>query len=277
MTTPETAQEATQETTPEQICSRRLVIVTGDKGGVGKSTFARGLLQVYLDEKKDFIAFDADMSNPQIRRFYGSECTIEPLNIFKRGEIDTNFMEQLGKYIEPPEKEDKEGGEIEFIPKPLFLLELPPQSSNILKDFLKRMKFLETIKNAYDMRVTMVVVISRTIDSVNQFVDLYNSYENHVDYVVVKNYFFGEEGDFRRYNNSPALKEIKNDAKKSKYIREISMPDLIEHAYDYLDENSLTFAQGIEQNKRIAVKGRVGAWMDEFNESIKSVKHLLGV
>lgn len=267
-------------TIQEKTYSRRLVIVTGDKGGVGKSTFARGLLQVYLDEKKEFIAFDADTSNPQIKRFYGDECKIEPLNIFKKGEIDTHFMEKLGKYIEPPEKiENNEGGEkVEevFIPKSLFLLELPPQSSNILKDFLKRMKFLETIKDAYDMRVTMVVVISRTIDSVNQFVDLYNSCGNHVDYVVVKNHFFGEETDFRRYNNSPALKEIKNDAEKSKYIWETSMPDLIEHAYDYLDENSLTFAKGIEQNKRIAVKGRVGAWMDEFKESIDPVKHLLG-
>ena len=29
---------------------RRLVIVTGDKGGVGKSTFARGLLQLYINK-----------------------------------------------------------------------------------------------------------------------------------------------------------------------------------------------------------------------------------
>lgn len=43
-----------------QVCSNRLVIVTGDKGGVGKSTFARGLVQTYLDKNKTFIGFDLE-------------------------------------------------------------------------------------------------------------------------------------------------------------------------------------------------------------------------
>ncbi|MEJ1937779.1 hypothetical protein WDZ92_46905, partial [Nostoc sp. NIES-2111] len=37
---------------------RRLVIVTGDKGGVGKSTFARGLAQTYIDNAVKFVGLD---------------------------------------------------------------------------------------------------------------------------------------------------------------------------------------------------------------------------
>ncbi|MBE9052766.1 hypothetical protein IQ243_20525 [Nostocales cyanobacterium LEGE 11386] len=254
--------------------SRRLVIVTGDKGGVGKSTFARGLLQCYIDEQQDFLAFDADTSNPQINRFYGSECTIEPVNIFKRGQTDL-FLQGLRKHIFPTV--NNEEGERLISPKSLFLLELPPQSSNILKDLVKEMYLFDTVKNSYDMRVTMVVVISRTLDSVNQFVNLYDYCQNNVDYIVVKNRFFGEEDEFHRYDNSQAIKTIKADAENSKYIREISMPDLIEHAYDYLDANSYSFAKGMEQDELIAVKGRVTAWMGNFKDSIKPVRHLLGL
>lgn len=86
---------ARKKMTSQENLSRRLVIVTGDKGGVGKSTFARGLLQAWIDAKQDFVAFDADISNPQIKRFYEKECTIEPLNIFKRGQTDI-FLQGLG-------------------------------------------------------------------------------------------------------------------------------------------------------------------------------------
>lgn len=264
--------------TSQENTSRRLVIVTGDKGGVGKSTFARGLLQAWIDEQQDFVAFDADVSNPQIKRFYSTECTIEPLNIFKRGQTDI-FLQGLGKYIFTPDKsiEDGETGKVVFSSKSLFLLELPPQSSNILKDFVQDMDLFETIKNIYQMRVTMVVVISRTLDSVNQFVNLYSYCQNNVDYIVVKNNFFGEVNEFSRYNNSEIIQKIKSDSAKKQYIHEICMPDLIEHAYDYLDQQSYSFAKGIQQNDLIAVKGRVTAWLRKFKDSIKPVRHLLGL
>ncbi|MCC5620101.1 hypothetical protein [Nostoc sp. CHAB 5715] len=82
--------------------SRRLVIVTGDKGGVGKSTFARGLAQTYLDIKKEFLAFDADISNSHLSRFYGDQCLVRELDfatdnanyvIVKNQHFDTRFKE----------------------------------------------------------------------------------------------------------------------------------------------------------------------------------------
>ena len=45
---------------------RRLVIVTGDKGGVGKSTFARGLLQLYINKDIKCLTYEADQRNPQL-------------------------------------------------------------------------------------------------------------------------------------------------------------------------------------------------------------------
>ncbi|MBW4558061.1 MAG: chromosome partitioning protein ParA [Trichormus sp. ATA11-4-KO1] len=250
--------------------SRRLVIVTGDKGGVGKSTFARGLLQTYLDTQQQFVAFDADTSNPQIKRFYEKECTVLPLDIFKRGQADI-FLDRLKNLIDPPKQEGQENAEPG---KSLFLLELPPQSIQFFRSFEYEMGFFEMVGKDLDLRVTMAAVINRTKDSVNQLSHLRDFCGNNVDYVVIKNLFFGDEESFERYDNSSLVTELKE---LKAPIPEIYMPDLIAHAYDYLDENNYSYAMGITQTEKLSVKGRVSKWMENFKNSIRPVKNLLGL
>lgn len=267
------SEDKANEESIEQITKKRLVIVTGDKGGVGKSTFARGLVQTYLDKGQRFIGFDADSSNSQLLRFYGQHCHIEPLDIFKTGNID-QFFDEMKTKANP-----KVGGDGEIIqPESLFLLELPPQSRRILRKFIEEMTFLETAEKHYNIRVTMVVVISRVIDSINQLIDLHSFCGNQVDYIVVKNLFFGEPDEFTRYENSPEVEKIKEQLKLQKSpFSDIKMPELIERSYDYLDENSMTFRQGMEQTDFPSVKGRVTSWLRTFKEEIEAVKESLGL
>nr|WP_243458576.1 hypothetical protein [Nostoc sp. UIC 10630] len=267
------SEDKAKEGSIEQITKKRLVIVTGDKGGVGKSTFARGLVQTYLDKGQRFIGFDADSSNSQLLRFYGRHCHIEPLDIFKTGNID-QFFDEMKTKANP-----KVGGDGEIIqPESLFLLELPPQSRRILRKFVEEMTFLETAEKHYNIRVTMVVVISRVIDSINQLIDLHSFCGNQVDYIVVKNLFFGEPDEFTRYKNSPEVEKIKEQLKAQKGpFFDIKMPELIERSYDYLDENSMTFRQGMEQTDLPSVKGRVTSWLRTFKEEIEQVKESLGL
>jgi hypothetical protein len=270
-----------------KVYSRRLVIVTGDKGGVGKSTFSRAMIQTYLDTNQNFAAFDADMSNPQIKRFYETECTVMPLDIFRRGEADIFLLDQLKDLIYPPEEDainspnknvvdspEKDEQLVAPTSKSLFLLELPPQSIQFFRSFESEMGFFKMVGKKLDMKVTMATVINRTKDSVNQFIHLRDFCGDKVDYVVVKNLFFGEKDRFERYDNTPLVKELKN---VNKPIPEIYMPDLIAHAYDYLDENNLPFSKGIEQSKKLSVQGRVEKWMENFKKSIEPAKHSLGL
>lgn len=267
------SEDKANEESIEQITKKRLVIVTGDKGGVGKSTFARGLVQTYLDKGQRFIGFDADSSNSQLLRFYGQHCHIEPIDIFKTGNID-QFFDEMKTKANPKVGRD---GEI-IQPESLFLLELPPQSRRILRKFIEEMTFLETAEKHYNIRVTMVVVISRVIDSINQLIDLHSFCGNQVDYIVVKNLFFGEPDEFTRYENSPEVEKIKGQLKSQKSpFFDIKMPELIERSYDYLDENSMTFRQGMEQTDLPSVKGRVTSWLRTFKEEIEAVKESLGL
>ncbi|ABA24746.1 conserved hypothetical protein (plasmid) [Trichormus variabilis ATCC 29413] len=254
---------------------RRLVIVDGGKGGVGKSMWTRGFLQTCLDEKRRIVAVDADNSNPDLLRYYGEDgehCQIQQLNIFKDGSID-RFFDQIKGMMEP---EPDTYSQL-LPPESLFLLELPPQSRQIFKRFIEQ-EFLETAANDYDIRVTMVVVISRVSDSVKQLIDLYSFCGDKVDYIVVKNLFYGEDEEFSRYKNSTRVQEIKQELLARRgTLFEITMPDLLEYAYDYLDEKSLTFSEGIKQKELPGVKMRVKSWLKTFKQQIEPVKHLLGL
>ncbi|MBD2505005.1 P-loop NTPase family protein [Anabaena azotica] len=253
----------------------RFVVVHGGKGGTGKSMWTRGVLQTCIDAKRKIVAVDADNTNPDLLRYYGESgehFQIQKLNVFKDGSMD-RFFDQIRKMIEPQLDTYNQPS-----PSPsLFLLELPPQSSQVFKKFIEQ-GFLETAANDYNIRVTIVVVISRVSDSVKQLIDLYSYCGDKVDYIVVKNLFYGEEEEFSRYNNSPIIEQIKQKLLASGTpISEVTMPDLLEYVYDYLDEKSLPFSEGIKQTELPGVKMRVRTWLKTFKQQIEPVKHLLGL
>ncbi|MFW9265333.1 hypothetical protein RRG12_42660, partial [Nostoc sp. CALU 546] len=123
-----------------------------------------------------------------------------------------------------------------------------------------------------------IIFIIHIIDSINQLIDLHIFCGNQLDYIVVKNLFFGEPDEFTRYENSPEVEKIKEQLKSQKSpFSDIKMPELIERSYDYLDENNMTFRQGMEQTDLPSVKGRVTSWLRTFKEEIEAVKESLGL
>jgi len=267
-----TAKKEADTTSEPSTDQRRLVIVTGDKGGVGKSFFARGLVQTYLDIGVNFKAIDADISNPQLYRFFNSKCSVEKLDLFTRGNLDI-FLDDIKTLVNP--EKTQEGKETEKS-QSLFLLELPPQSRRILEEFIKDMNLFYILDSLFKMRVTMVVVISRVLDSVDQLLHLHKFCGNQVDYVVVKNLFFGEPKQFSRYDSSLDINNLKAPERKIS-LKEITMPDLIEPAFDYIDQHSLTFEDAIKQVDRPSVQGRVRSWLNTYKSQISLVKEELGL
>lgn len=57
-------------TTEQSVITKRLVIVGGGKGGVGKSTFARVLLDYYEKRGVQALPVDGDVENPTLSRFH---------------------------------------------------------------------------------------------------------------------------------------------------------------------------------------------------------------
>ncbi|MBD0390222.1 MAG: hypothetical protein ICV54_27910 [Nostoc sp. C3-bin3] len=256
---------------PQQL--RRLVIVTGDKGGVGKSTFARGLAQTYIDNAVKFVGLDADNSNPHLIRFYETSANIQRLDISNSDKLD-EFVDNLKELVYPKSKESGKNQE----EKSLILLETPSQFLPTLKILITEMGFLDVVNNKCKMQVTIVVVISTIIDCITQLLELYSFCGDRVDYVIVKNSFYGETEQFVFYENSQKVKEMEQQVKATGHdFTSINMPKLAKKSYDYLDVKNLTFRQGLEQDEYPSVFGRVLSWLNNFKGQIKQKKDLFGI
>jgi MinD superfamily P-loop ATPase len=48
----------------------RIHLIDGEKGGVGKSLFARVMVQYAIDKKLEHALVDTDMTNQDLKRFY---------------------------------------------------------------------------------------------------------------------------------------------------------------------------------------------------------------
>ena len=232
----------------------RVVIITGDKGGVGKSTFARGLIHLYVEKKLTYLAYDSDHRNAQLYRHYNSaESEVKLLDIFTRGGADNLLID------------------LDSQRPPLALVDLPAQSGAFFESFEKDLGVFDAVKSL-GYKVTMASVLSRVKDSVNILRVLHEYCKKRVDYVVVKNLFHGEADKFERYDSS----ETRINLKSSGAV-EVLMPDLFFKPYDYIDEMNLSF-EGVSKSKAdITIKSRVSAWIKEFEQNMLIGGSLLGL
>jgi CobQ/CobB/MinD/ParA nucleotide binding domain len=259
------------KTNPEKL--RKLVMVTGDKGGVGKSTFARGLAQTYIDNAVKFVGLDADNSNPHLIRFYEKAANIQRLDISNSDKLD-EFVDNLKELVYPKSKESGKYRDSQS----LILLETPSQFLPTLKILITEMGFLDVVNNKCKMQVTIVIVISTIIDCITQLLELYSFCGDRVDYVIVKNLFYGETEQFTFYNSSEEIKVIEQQVKATGHdFTSINMPKLAKKSYDFLDVKNLTFRQGLEQDEYPSVFGRVLSWLNNFKGQIKPKKDLFGI
>lgn len=249
---PNCSESTNNNPTPE----KRLVIIAGDKGGVGKTTFARGLLQLYINKDLPCIAYDADTRNPQLNRYFKGfhEGIVRFVDIFTKGGGDGLLID------------------LEQEQFPIFLLDLPAQSGGFFEDYVKELAFFNILKSELNCKVTMVSVISRVLDSVNLLEKMHSYCKDQVDYVVVKNLFYGENEKFERYHDSPFRKKMKN-----KGMIEIGMPDMFYKLYDFLDRYSLTLTQALKHpESNIVMRARITSWLNDFEAKIQPAAKLLG-
>lgn len=234
---------------------KRFVIVTGDKGGVGKSTFARALFDFYISQKFPCVGYDADTRNPQLERHFCKEL-VHCVNIFERGGADRLLTD------------------LETAVPALVLVDMPAQSGGYFTKFEKEMSFFDSLKEL-GYRVTMVSVLNRVIDSVNVLNTLHQYCKEKVDYVVVKNLFYSaDDGSrFERYNEWEGRKKLIDGG-----AVEIEIKDLFFKTYDFVDSYSIGFTDAItHKQSNIAIKGRIRSWLLDFEENIYNAPEYLGL
>lgn len=147
--------------------------VGGEKGGVGKSVFARVLAQYMIDRGETFTGFDADNSNGTMTRFYGQFSQSIDLQQFERADI----------IIEKACSEPLQA-----------VVDLPAQSQAQLSDWIYQNELLSFCKEQ-DIKLVFWFLMDEGKDSnmlASQFLE---QFSGELPIVLVKNFGRGRNFD----------------------------------------------------------------------------------
>ncbi|BAY19929.1 hypothetical protein NIES21_57990 (plasmid) [Anabaenopsis circularis NIES-21] len=222
---------------------KRFVITSGD-ARVGKSTVSRLLLELYLKSKCNARVFYHGYRN-KLSMYKTKGFEINHLGL-SRGDSDRLLLD------------------LEMFPNiDVVLTDMPGQNHQEFKFFDKDVSLIENL-NHLGYRVTFLHPISHRKDCVEDYLqDLYQNFGSQVDYVVIKNYYFGKQ--FRYYEGS----RFQADIKKLNGL-ELVLGGLHNEFYELLEDTGLPYAQLIESNSPLNTIQRsiVFNWMENFHNSI---------
>jgi hypothetical protein len=251
-----TTQHTTKTRQTQTKQAKRIVFITGDKGGTGKSSFARGLLDIYQHADIPCQAYDSDRRNPQLYRHYAqTPGGVDEIDIITTGKGD-DFLAELD--TNQPD---------------LVLVDLPAGAGEWFEQWEQELGLIEDVA-LMGYRVTMVSVISRVKDAVNSLRILLDCYDRRIDYVVVKNLYFGQVDQFKRFDSSHTRELLQElDA------IEIAMPDLFDDAYDTIDQHDLSFREALAEGSPLsrANRSRVCHWLRKLEAEVQKADHYLGL
>ena len=228
----------------------RFVLVTGGKGGVGKSTFSRGLLDVYLSQGITVAAYDGDPDNSQLFRFYQQQgAGVVPLALDVQGQADRLL------------------DEMEAAKAQVFLIDVAAGGSKTLRDLEDDIGLVsEAVEMGYGF--TVVSVMSRVKDSVNLLRNTLEMTEGlPADHVAVKNLYFGDEDQFELFDESKTKPRL---TERGGVV--VEMPKLFDDTYAAIDQANLPFRTALGVPTRMmprAHKSRVRKWLRLFEAELR--------
>ena len=240
------------------VAKRKLLIwVTGGKGGTGKSTFARGLLDLLLAAGLSVAAFDGDIENAQLFRYY----------------------EKIGSGVVRTVLADRDGGDdilaaMEEGTADVIIADVAAGGTQILGS-LQDESMLLSVADELGYDITVVSVITASKDSINTLrVTLETTAGFNVNHVVVKNLFFDDAEGFELFEESETRKQFSQ-------VEGVILPmrSLLEKTYKALDRNSLPFSLAKEKESGLPMgdRARVRQWLTCLDDELRAHGALFGL
>jgi hypothetical protein len=237
------------KTTPSDPIAKRLVFVTGDKGGVGKSFTARTLVQHNLDTNRPCHGYDIDPVNPSLHQYY-PENTVR-LNLEEPGALD-----QIRN-------------DLEF--NQLLLVDCAARSLHELDDWFRELGLLRQ-RHDLHLGITLVFVITPDKSCTAIMSEALDMFGHEADYLVVKNLKMGK--DFSIYENSKLRKRLLEEYQG----REITLPPLLERTVVLLDRHDLGFNRAlVDERVTVADRSRIRGFLEQAYAELETVKEQLSV
>jgi hypothetical protein len=260
---------------------RRVVLVAGQKGGTGKSSVARALVDRCRRDHIPAASYDADGSVGQLLQFYGTrtadgQVSIEQDPLQGIGYFDLRQERQRDMLLQGIETEatvvifDCPGGVLHELSR---VVDADSMSARGLMETYRDHRFDPTIV----LVLTPMMASSR---AVSQAIQLFG---DGADYVAVKNLAFGAADQFVLFDGytDAGGKPIGGKGKRMLEERNgivLNMPALQASTYALIDLYSLAFdAARTDTRLHLADRSRAHRWIRAMDAEFDRAAPLLGL
>lgn len=232
---------------------KRIVLVHADKGGCGKSTVSRALIDHFIRSNVAVDAYDSDKRNPDLSRFYDKKVPITLIDLPSKTAFDT-LLDKLSTRQNNA------------------LVDLAAGAGDALNALVKGDIQLAGALQDLDAQLTIVFVLSRSRSSLAALRQALTDFESvSANWVIVRNTYFGEAEKFVRFANSNTRAEA-----QARGAIEIDMPELLDDLFDELDQASMPFCDAVQYDKlTFTNRRRIIAWLEKFDAEINKAKAYL--
>ena len=195
-------------------------LIDGEKGGVGKSLFARTIVQYCLDKQYSFVPIETDTSNPDLSNRYKDICqyaifSVDEKELYKADKV---FDIAIDKTV---------------------IVDLPAQSHKAVSKWIERNKLIENSKD-YGVKICKWFVCSGGRGSVSSFTKSLDYYGLKIQHILVRNW--GMYDNWEDWDEDEELQEL---IKKYK-VKVIDFPKLAYKEIFVIDKENLSFDAAIE-------------------------------
>jgi hypothetical protein len=229
----------------------RIHLIDGEKGGVGKSFFARLMIHYCLERKLPYTLVDADVTNPDVKSLYPKEAheTVFSEAQKKAHEADLIFELALKKPV---------------------IVNLPAQVYPLVTDWIEQNRLLE-IAGEYGIDLVKWFVCSGGYDSVSLFKQSVNHFQERLPHVFVRNFGLTDEWNF--LDEDAEFKDLLH--KYASTLQVIDFPRCTYKERYYLDAFQLTFEGAFKNGKMpILSKQRLQTFLEKGCEALSATGKL---
>ncbi|WP_345970993.1 hypothetical protein WCX72_03990 [Sulfurimonas sp. HSL1-6] len=196
--------------------------IGGEKGGVGKSVFARLLSQYFIDNDVAFVGLDADRSHASLTRYYEQFTDA----------IDLDFFESSDKIMELALEKDIN-----------VLVDLPAQSERFLDRWIEENDVLGMCEET-GIEIVYWYLVDGGKDSVQLLKKFLPKYSVVMTCAVVKNE--GRGSDFSEVDD--VIASVSSEANGT--LKEVVLPALHAPTMQKIDKHTFSFwaAANLKEN-----------------------------
>ena len=228
-----------------------LILVGADKGGVGKTTLARALMDFFVRKNILTRAFDTENPRGTLKRFYPANTEIVDF---------ANVADQM-RILDTMDTANVK----------VTIVDLKAGNLSLVLDTFDKIGALEAARNG-EFNLGLFHVVGSAVASLDEIAEI-SKYTEGLNYVLARNFI--NETNFFEWDDKTYKKYFASIPE----AREIDVPKLNEMAYEQIDLAGVTYkdfidnktATGDAGNFSFVLRGYTRKWIEDLD---KELQHL---